>query len=178
MKGIDRAFEKWHAKKQKTRMVNSLAYCAQEVLTAARESEEETAPAGGGAKAPFAAGEVQGYLERNAGDLRKAAEGAGEGARRVYLETAASLQALAAEEQGDLEALEQRLTVMEERVTAAAVEGSTEEQLFEHRRHMERQLAPYRRKMTADQLAMLERQYLARRALETAGLPRLSLFYL
>jgi hypothetical protein len=32
--------------------------------------------------------------------------------------------------------------------------------------------------MTADQLAMLERQYLDRRLLESARLPRLSLFYL
>jgi hypothetical protein len=32
--------------------------------------------------------------------------------------------------------------------------------------------------MTADQIAMLERQYLDRRIQESAGLPRLSLFYL
>ena len=39
-------------------------------------------------------------------------------------------------------------------------------------------LAPYRRKMTADQLALLEKQYLQRKQMEAAGLPRLSLFYL
>jgi hypothetical protein len=32
--------------------------------------------------------------------------------------------------------------------------------------------------MTADQLSMLEKQYLDRALLESAGLPRLSLFYL
>jgi len=32
--------------------------------------------------------------------------------------------------------------------------------------------------MTAGQLSMLEKQYLERRLLEAAGLPRLSLFYL
>jgi hypothetical protein len=32
--------------------------------------------------------------------------------------------------------------------------------------------------MTADQLSMLEKQYLDRRLLEHANLPRLSLFYL
>ncbi len=32
--------------------------------------------------------------------------------------------------------------------------------------------------MTAEQLAMLERQFLDRKLLEAAGLPRLSLFYL
>ena len=35
-----------------------------------------------------------------------------------------------------------------------------------------------RGKMTADQLAMLEKQYLDRNLLEKAGLPRLSLFYM
>jgi hypothetical protein len=32
--------------------------------------------------------------------------------------------------------------------------------------------------MSAEQLAMLERQFLDRKVLESAGLPRLSLFYL
>jgi hypothetical protein len=38
--------------------------------------------------------------------------------------------------------------------------------------------APYRGKMTADQLALLEKRYLERDLLEDAGLPRLSLFYM
>jgi hypothetical protein len=32
--------------------------------------------------------------------------------------------------------------------------------------------------MTAEQIAMLEKQFLDRKLLESAGLPRLSLFYL
>jgi hypothetical protein len=43
---------------------------------------------------------------------------------------------------------------------------------------MDRQLAPYRRKMTAAQLAQLERQYIQKRLWERYNLPRLSLFYL
>ena len=169
LKGIERTFEKWHARKKKTRMVNSLAFCAQEVLSAARESDE---PAREPKRTPgFAPGEVAAYLRGNAAALR-ALESS------VYQETAASLERLAEEEHPDLEALEQRLTVLEERMIAAAVEAASEEQLFEHRRQMDRQLAPYRRKMTAEQLAMLEKQYLQRRVLEAAGLPRLSLFYL
>jgi hypothetical protein len=170
LKGIERTFEKWRARKHKTRLVNSLAFCAQEVLSAARESSElDAAPRG---PAPgFAPEEIRDYLKRNAAALRQAAG-------NVYQETAASLERLADEEHKDLEALEQRLTVLEERMIAAAVEAISEEQLFQHRRQLDRQLAPYRRKMTADQLAMLEKQYLQRQVLETAGLPRLSLFYL
>ncbi len=61
---------------------------------------------------------------------------------------------------------------------AVARSRQTEEALLASRRELERQLRPYRGKMTADQLAMLEKQYLERDLLEKAGLPRLSLFYM
>jgi len=46
------------------------------------------------------------------------------------------------------------------------------------RQELDRQLRPYRGKMSAEQLTMLEKQYLERYLLEKAGLPRLSLFYM
>jgi uncharacterized membrane protein YccC len=176
LKGIDRAFEKWHARKHKVRQVNSLAYCAQEVLTAAGESEggaesRSAAPA-------FAPDELASYLRRNVTQLRQAAQAAPRDAARAYEETAQTLERLAAQGHPDLEVLEQRLTVLEERLKAAATQARSEEELLQHRCEMDRQLAPYRRKMTADQLVMLEKQYLDRRLLEAAGLPRLSLFFL
>ena len=73
---------------------------------------------------------------------------------------------------------EQRLTVLEERMIAAARTQQTEEQALESRRELDRQLRPYRGKMTADQLSMLEKQYLERHLLEQSNLPRLSLFYM
>jgi hypothetical protein len=78
----------------------------------------------------------------------------------------------------DLEALEQRLTVLEEKMVAAARTRQTEEEMLQSRQELDRQLRPYRGKMTADQLSMLEKQYLERHLLEKAGLPRLSLFYM
>ena len=78
----------------------------------------------------------------------------------------------------DLEALEQRLTVLEEKMIAAARTRQSEEEMLESRRELDRQLRPYRGKMTAEQLTMLEKQYLERHLLEKAGLPRLSLFYM
>ena len=62
--------------------------------------------------------------------------------------------------------------------TAIARAAQSEEELFEARRRLEAELRPWRSKMTAAQLALLEKQYLERRLLEAAGLPRLSLFYL
>jgi hypothetical protein len=46
------------------------------------------------------------------------------------------------------------------------------------RRELDGQLAAYRRKMKAGQLALVEKQYVQKRLLEEFRLPRLSLFYM
>jgi hypothetical protein len=173
MRGIDAAFEKWRARKVKSQMVNSLAFCAQAVLTEAQimagtaqpRARREVAP-------PFDQDALSRYLGENSTAVR-AVEG--------YAEIAAALQRLAEESDqhyADLEALEQRLTVLEEKMVAIARTRQSDEDLLAARREMDRQLHPYRGKMTADQLSMLEKQYLERALLERAGLPRLSLFYM
>jgi hypothetical protein len=95
---------------------------------------------------------------------------------------AESLRKLAAKAEtgvvGDLETLEQRLGILEEKLLGAALQTLEEDQLVECRMQLQRQLAPYRSKMTADQLALLEKQYLQRESFEQPGIPRLSLFYL
>jgi len=182
-KGIDRAFEKWRARKQKARMVNSLAYCAQEVLSAAAEDSTSASDAARDNPAPaFDTDELIGYFRRNAAQVREAIARARPGAAPLFQQTAESLDQLAeagAEGQlTDLESVEQRLTVLEERLLAALMQSAGEDEMLSMRQEMDRQLAPYRRKMTADQLALLEKQYLQRKQMESAGLPRLSLFYL
>jgi hypothetical protein len=79
---------------------------------------------------------------------------------------------------GHLEQLEQRLTAIEEKLVAQLQATATEEALLEARRLLDLDLKLYRGKMSAEQIAMLEKQFLERRLLEAAGLPRLSLFYL
>ncbi len=171
LRGIDAAFEKWRGRKHKTQMVNSLAFCAQAVLTEAQimagtaqpKARKETAP-------PFPLDDLRAYLERNAGALPPELE-----------EIARSLRKLAGEVEqhyADLESLEQRLTVLEEKMIAAARTRQTEEEMLASRQELDRQLRPYRGKMSAEQLSMLERQYLERNLLEKGGLPRLSLFYM
>lgn len=171
LRGIDTAFEKWRGRKVKTQMVNSLAFCAQAVLTEAQtlagavpaQTRRLSAP-------PFPLDDLRAYLQANAAALPA-----------DYGEIAAALERLAGEVEqhyGDLESLEQRLTVLEEKMIAAARARQSEEALLEARQELDRQLRPYRGKMTADQLAMLEKQYLERNLLEKAGLPRLSLFYM
>jgi hypothetical protein len=173
MRGIDAAFEKWRARKVKTQMVNSLAFCAQAVLTEAQIMSGTAQPrARREAAPPFDQDALRAYLVENS-----AAVGSVEG----YAEIAATLARLAEESDqhyNDLEALEQRLTVLEEKMVAIARTRQSDEDLLAARREMDRQLRPYRGKMTADQLSMLEKQYLERALLERAVLPRLSLFYM
>jgi hypothetical protein len=168
MRGIDAAFEKWRARKVKTQMVNSLAFCAQAVLTEA-QIMAGTAQPRRQAPPPFDQDALRTYLAENS-----TAVGAIEG----YSEIATALARLTDEAHTDLEALEQRLTVLEEKMIAIARTHQSEEDLLAARREMDRQLRPYRGKMTADQLSMLEKQYLERALLEKAALPRLSLFYM
>ena len=171
LRGIDAAFEKWRSRKVKTQMVNSLAFCAQAVLTEAQIMAGTAQPKPQRTSAPpFALADLCAYLEGNAAAMPP-----------DYSETAAALRKLAAEVElhyTDLEALEQRLTVLEEKMIAAARLRQTEEELLQSRQELDRQLRPYRGKMTADQLAMLERQYIERNLLDRAKLPRLSLFYM
>src|SRR5262249_31973550 len=78
----------------------------------------------------------------------------------------------------DLEDLERRLTILDEKVQALLTAHAPEELMVRIRRELDGQLAAYRRKMKAEQLAMVEKQYMQKRLLEEFGLPRLSLFYI
>lgn len=170
LRGIDAAFEKWRTRPARARfqMVNSVAYCAQAVAEEA-QSLAKGAPARRETPPPFSAEDVQRHVQRNAEALRTAGHG----------DLAESLERLNIEElYRDLEQLEQRLTAIEEKMTARARSTASEEALFEARRTLDQELKPYRGKMSAEQLATLERQFLDRKVLESAGLPRLSLFYM
>lgn len=184
LKGIDRAFEKWHQRKRKFQQVNSLAYCAQEVLSAAKELADGGAlrKINSAADETFEAPRISTFLASNADSLERCSTVSQSPLAQTALAAAESLRKLAAAAQdgllGDLETLEQRLTVLEEKLLGAALQTLEEDQLVESRMRLQRQLAPYRSKMTAEQLALLEKQYIQREAFEQAGMPRLSLFYL
>src|SRR5260370_6536411 len=67
LRGIDAAFEKWRGRKSKTQMVNSLAFCAQAVLTEAQiMAGSGQAQPRSAAPPPFSAAELEGYLAGNA----------------------------------------------------------------------------------------------------------------
>jgi hypothetical protein len=175
LRGIDLAFEKRRAKRSRIQMVNSIAYCTQAVMTEAqRMADGGEARAGKPETAPFPADELRLYVESNGAAIRATG-------RAEFLPVADSLDQIGAELpllSADLEALEQRLTVLEQKLIAIARSGQSEQQALEARQALEKHLRPWRSKMTGPQIAMLETQFLDRATLDSAALPRLSLFYL
>ncbi len=177
LRGVDIAFEKWRAKKTRVQMVNSLAYCAQAVMQetqrmadSGQQRSDEAVPE----PAPFPLADLRRFVEDNARAVRATSVA-------EYLPVAQSLDRISTEIEtlhSNLESLEQRLAVLEQQLVALARGLQTEDKAISMREQLASYLRPWRSKMTAPQLAMLEMQYLERATLEAAGLPRLSLFYL
>ncbi|MGI8743409.1 MAG: hypothetical protein ACR2NN_12725 [Bryobacteraceae bacterium] len=172
LRGIDAAFEKWRSRKNRIHKVNGLAYCAQSVLQEAQVMAGVAQPSRKPSEAPFTLEELRSYLAKNSADVRK---------QPGFEDIASAIDNIALESEAlysDLEQMEQRLTALEDKMIAIARTRQTDDELFRARRALDLELRAYRSKMTAEQLAMLEKQYLERRMLESCGLPRLSLFYL
>ena len=189
LRGVDGAFERYEKRPSK-RKVNSLAYCAQEVLAAAEEMKEAAVGASSGKKpgerpAGFQAAEIVAFLRRNADQLLSARlpERPGISGLALTRETAGTLRELASDMESRstpprLEDLERRLTVLEEKLFAVLLAATPDEEIVTVRAEVDRELAPYRRKMPAAQIDQLQKQYLHKRLVEKYGLPRLSLFYM
>src|SRR5579864_573138 len=128
LKGIDRAFESYQRSRRGAgKPLKSLAYCTDAVLETAVEAVEAAAGAapknGSAGKEPFSREELRAYFQRNATQITTAAETAlqthpdlvarlGEVAQS--LESAATL--LDSPGTLDLEDLERRLTILDEKV--------------------------------------------------------------
>ena len=181
-RGIDEAFDKWERRPRRTRKVNSLTYCAQEVLASAEAMKEAAVGAAPAMKAApgLEHAAVADFLHRNAGQL----DGSNlpESAAVIAHEAAQTLRRLADSLGGEnalsVEDLERRLTVSEEKLIAALLASTPDDALLKVRREADRDLAPYRSKMTAPQIEQLHKQYVQKRLLEQYGVPRLSLFYM
>jgi hypothetical protein len=191
LRGIDDAFNRYDERPSKTKKVNSLAYCSQLVLAAAEDMKEAIVGAAGAepvgkskAGQGFEPQVVAAFLRRNA-DLLEAAklpQASGVSPRSAAMDAAKTLRELAEEIEkkpgGSLENLERRLTVLEEKLFAVLLASTPDEEMVTVRAEADRDLAPYRHKMSGAQIEQLHKQYLHKRLLEIYRLPRLSLFYL
>jgi len=190
LKGIDRAFESHARSRRGSRPMKSLAYCTDAVLEAAEQAQE--AAAGGHAETNvaqktevFARESLREHFGKNAQQIEQVAAHAGVAQPELAARLSESAQSLAqcsaildSPAALDLEDLERRLSVLDDKIQSALLQHAAEELLLRLRREMDGQLAMYRSKMRAEQIALVERQYLHKRLLEEFRLPRLSLFYL
>jgi len=184
LRGIDVTFDNYERRPRKTRKINGLAWCAQEVLTAAEEMKE--AAVGSERTEPSAVSglsnsELGEYFSRNAEQLKNCQGSAH--VKVVAAECADVLEQLAAgfvagASPGRLEDLERRMTVLEEKLIAVLTISAPEKQLVGLRAEADREIAPYRSKMPATQIDQLLKQFVHKRLLEHAKMPRLSLFYM
>jgi len=189
LRGIDAAFDKHDAQalraKHRVRKVNGLAWCAPAVMESVEQMKEAAIGAAPAAamtiESGFEAERVALFLEKNAAvvmaaELAVPADGvASETARRLR-EMAAGLRA--AEDTASLEGMDHTLSVLEERMFAALLTATAEQELVALREQAARELAPYRGKMQATQIKQVQQQFLQKRLLEKWKLPRLSLFYM
>ena len=187
LRGIDAAFDKYDQRPSKTKKINSLAYCSQEVLAAAEEMKEAAVGVGAAAEQPranqgFEPETISAFLERNASELETAKIPENAKVARVVVSDAAKtlreLVAQAGKPAGRLEDLELRLTVLEEKLFAALLTSTPDEEIVGVRAQADRDLAPFRWKMSGPQIDQLQKQYVQKKLLEKYGLPRLSLFYM
>jgi hypothetical protein len=193
LRGIDVTFEHYESRPSKTRKVNGLGFCSQEVLAAAEAMKEAAV---GVATEPsalpkssvgqgFEPETLAAFLRRNAGLLESAKlpHSAGISVQAVASDSAIKLRKLAQEVENraagsKLEDLEQHLTVLEEKLFAVLLAATPDEDVVTARAQADRELAPYRRKMASAQIEQLQKQYIHKRLLEKYALPRLSLFYM
>ena len=191
LRGIDAAFDRYDQRPSKTKKVNSLTYCSQEVMAAAEDMKEAAVGAANSPATKSATGQgfepetVAAFLRRNADILQtaKLPHAAGISVQAVAGESAATLRKLAlqiesAEAVTRLEDLERHLTVLEEKLFAALLAATPDQDIVAVRAQADHELSPYRRKMAAPQIEQLQKQYVHKRLLEKYGLPRLSLFYM
>ena len=191
LKGIDRAFESYgRSRRGAGKPLKSLAYCTDAVLEAAEEQLEAAAgkipaPTRASQSETFSSEELKKYFARNVGKLKQAIEKRSSQAPEIaagLTEIAKTLEVngtiLDAPGRLDFEDLERRLTILDDKTHALLISHAPEELMLKIHREVDGQLAAYRRKMKAEQLAMVERQYVHKRLLEEFELPRLSLFYL
>ncbi|HEY1802108.1 MAG TPA: hypothetical protein VGG46_14350 [Terriglobales bacterium] len=195
LRGIDAAFDRYDEQPSKSRKVNSLAYCSQEVLTASEDMKEEQKSASEGVESStegdasrervgVANADIIAFLRRNAEHLAaaKMPQAQGVSAGPLALEAASTLLELADDlehrTKPRLEELERKLTVMEEKLFAVLLAATSDDQVVAVRAQADRELVPYRRKMIAAQIEQLHKQYIHKKLLEKYGVPRLSLFYM
>ena len=189
LKGIDRAFESYQRSRRGAgKPLKSLAYCTDAVLEAAAERQEAAAGARRKMDAsdaePFSRDELRAYFEKNAAQIvgsaekQKCASGIGRAADGIpqLLGIEPSAPRILREPRSG----RPRAPPDHPRRESPRRADSARQRRYDAADPPRSRLATfrmYRRKMKAEQMALVEKQYMQKRLLEEFGLPRLSLYY-
>lgn len=189
LRGIDDAFDKHDARVAKggrrVRKVNGLAWASQSVVEATEQMKEAAfgaMPAKEERESGFEVEPVAAYLQRNA-DLLSEAK-VPPPADEPIVQIVAKLRELAVQFRDTqakvpaMEDVERTLTVLEEKLFAALMLVTRDEDLVAWREQASRGLSPNRGGMSTVQVKQVTQQFLNKRMLEARVLPRLSLFYM
>jgi hypothetical protein len=185
--GIDATFEKYAARQAKgrTRRINGLAYCAQEVFRAVEDMHE--AATGALRKQPttpeergFESSRIAAFVRANSKVVSQCSTP--DKARDTYAEISHRLETIAASLESHAEVstelLEQQLLLLEDQLFATLQAFTPSENLLALHEQSSRELAPYRSRLQTMQIRQIEQQFLRRCLFEQNHLPRLSLFYM
>ena len=191
LRGIDLAFEKHQQKKNTLRKINSLSYCTQSILSEHQRRQENSV-----GKSKALAGlesadrteldnlvkmmtHARQLLEKAALDSKTCG---GDKLSELFDNAIGSLRSIEQDilytQSLELERLEMRLNVLEEKILSSLVGAMSEEELLTVREEINSELKRHRRGLKAEQLAMLEKKLTDRKIFERFKVPRLSLFYL
>jgi hypothetical protein len=186
LRGIDRTFENYERRLSKTRKINGIGFCAQEVLAAAEDMKEAAVGTTTRSRSDkgFDPAEIAAFLRRNSAELKaaKLPSRTGISPEAVATEIAVTLDEIAAAAETEplprLEDLERKLSLLEEKLFAVLLAAVPDEEVLAVRAQADRELAPYRSKMPTTQVEQLQKQFTHKKLLEKYGVPRLSLFYM
>jgi hypothetical protein len=204
LRGINRAFDAWDERAPRYRKVNSVFYCVQAVdealaeyrlsqVGAAEASPGETTEATPKGKrfeksaATYTRESLIEFLDRSAADLAGQDSAANSLAQRPPIidaigRAAARLaeirSSIQTAESIDLQALERDLDSLDELLLGSLKTAATPDELESMRKEAEAQLRGYKKKMEKAIYLQTVDNFVARRLRETAGVPRLSLFYM
>ena len=186
LQGLNRTFEKFKKGAQKRRKINSIAYCAQEVLSAWEEYKEsligkrkgvETHPLFTPKEIASFLRKLQQGLEMSAKIAARKGKGGLEGSLREVSRAVGQLRA-EADEEGDLEKIEKRLEELEKVVKESIRQAEDAEMVRRIERQAEEELQEYRQGMDPKLFKETVEGFVWKRLLAFYKVPRLSLFYL
>jgi hypothetical protein len=191
LRGIEKSFDSWEAKPRK-RSVKSLLYCQEEIEAQYAEwlesrvgaTPEEAEVAAEDEGLPFPRQAVLDYLQRGhqaleqTGARRDSEDDLTEAISRV-IDLLAELQKdFASSASPDARRLELSLTGLERTLSDALLRVVSQDEMAGAQKDVKEQLRPYRSHMDKAAYEQTFNNLLLKRLRESAGLPRLSLFYM